>query len=177
MPYVVKVSNSPKKKKDKSKDSLIKSIIQANSLNGYLFSQRDININFVKFQKKAFLLVVTYKELYLNNGETAYEAFAREKIDDAYSNTPSEAKIPSSNTFFLDATDFDHLMSLSENKQLKISDDSLLISRKSHLFYFSGDGKRVTIPDSKNLDCFRKDVYQIIKRMVQKYWFKNSCLE
>ncbi len=89
-----------------TKDSVIKAIEQAHDVLRKMHNSGD------EVKCRNFLLVVTFKELYLGNGETFYNSIAKQKIDsiyDKYSETPC---IPVENIYFIAINDFDLFMEM-----------------------------------------------------------------
>jgi hypothetical protein len=120
MPYLGKVSDNPDVIRGKIKNTAIKAIEQAYDLNSYLLSTT--NVELPQFKEQSFLLVVTYKELYLGNGEVIYESMAKKKIDEITKTIDQRAVIELSRIYFITIQDFDHLMSLEKNHGIKIED-------------------------------------------------------
>ncbi|MFA0628834.1 hypothetical protein AB4589_13575, partial [Vibrio sp. 10N.222.49.A3] len=81
-------------------------IKQANVLNDYL---RKNALKGVEFKRDNYLLVVTYKELYLGNGADFYHAVAKEAIDEITQNLDATAVIPLENMYFITLEEFDLL--------------------------------------------------------------------
>lgn len=75
MPYLGKISDNPKIIEGKVKSSVIKAIKQAYELNDFLLKSE--NKNLPTFKESSYLLVVTYKELYLGNGKSFYESIGK----------------------------------------------------------------------------------------------------
>lgn len=67
-----------------------------------------------------YLLVITYKELYLGNGTTYYEAIAKNKMDDIYAKY--EERIPPENMYFMTIHEFDILTDLLKKKILTLTE-------------------------------------------------------
>ncbi len=109
LPYLGKVSDNPKVILGKVKTSALKAIKQANVLNDYL---RKNALKGVEFKRDNYLLVVTYKELYLGNGTDFYEAVAKEAIDEITQSLDAKAVIPLENMYFITLEEFDLLCSV-----------------------------------------------------------------
>jgi hypothetical protein len=109
LPYLGKVSDNPKVILGKVKTSALKAIKQANVLNDYL---RKNNLKSVEFKRDNYLLVVTYKELYLGNGADFYEAVAKKAIDEITQDLDATAVIPLENMYFITLEEFDLLCSV-----------------------------------------------------------------
>ncbi len=119
MPYLGKVSDNPEIIFQKVKKNVVKAIQQAYELNDFLLTTD--NAKLPQFKEKSFLLVVTYKELYLGNGITVYESLAKEFINKIKENIASKAIIPLSHIYFITIEDFDLLMSLKKNYDISIT--------------------------------------------------------
>ncbi len=118
MPYLGKISDNPKVILDKIKKTAIKAIEQAYMLNNFLLNTN--NDALPSFKEKSYLLVVTYKELYLGNGEVIYESLAKKIIDDITRTIDKQAVIDLTHIYFITIQDFDCLMSLVKNHDTKI---------------------------------------------------------
>ena len=100
---------------DKTKPSILKSITQAHDVLKKM--QRDSlppKIN--------YLLVVTFKELYLSNGRTYYDIIAKDKMDEIYREYNSSPNIPPENMYFITVEDFDILCELARTNEMSITD-------------------------------------------------------
>jgi len=120
MPYLGKVSDNPDVILGKIKNTAIKAIEQAYDLNNHLLNATKAELP--QFKEQSFLLVVTYKELYLGNGEVIYESLAKKRIDEITKTIDQRAVIALSRIYFITIQDFDHLMSLAKNHGFKIED-------------------------------------------------------
>jgi len=118
MPYLGKVSDNPQVILGKVKNSAIKALEQASEFNNYLLNGG--NNNLPEFRKKSCLLVVTYKELYLGNGQLLYDTVAKEKIDNINSKINEKAKIDLKRVYFITIESFDLIMSLVKNHNMDI---------------------------------------------------------
>lgn len=101
-----KTTHSAEILKDRIKVSVLKAIEQAHGVNTRLLTAKS-NHPVVKRRTRNYLIVVTYKELYLGNGKTLYEAVARDKIDEIVSKFPVEARIPLENMYFITVDELD----------------------------------------------------------------------
>ena len=111
MPPLGKASSDPDLIADKVKGSAISAIEQAISLNEYLFSVEDPHGSLPKPANENFVLVVSYRELYLGNGKTFYEAIAKRRLDDIFKRYDTQALVPLSNIYFISVKDFEFLVS------------------------------------------------------------------
>jgi hypothetical protein len=120
MPYLGKVTDNPKIILDKVKSSAIKAIEQASAFNNYLLSNGDENLP--QFKMDSCLLVVTYKELYLGNGQLLYDTVAKDKIDSINEFINEKARIDLKRIYFITVDSFDLMMSLVKNHKFDIGD-------------------------------------------------------
>jgi hypothetical protein len=120
MPYLGKVTDNPKIILDRVKSSAIKAIEQASAFNNYIFLND--NENLPEFKMDSCLLVVTYKELYLGNGQLLYETVAKDKIDSINEFINEKARIDLKRIYFITVDNFDFMMSLVKNHELDIGD-------------------------------------------------------
>lgn len=120
MPYLGKVSDNPDVILGKVKNTAIKAIEQAFKLNEFLLKSNSEALP--KFKEKSYLLVVTYKELYLGNGEVVYEAVAQKQIDIIAKSVEPAAAIDLSRIYFITIEHFDYIMSLVKNHGIQIDD-------------------------------------------------------
>lgn len=120
MPYLGKVSDNPEVILGKIKNTAIKAIEQAYELNNFLLNASKEELP--SFKEKSYLLVVTYKELYIGNGDLVYESLAKKKIDEITNAFEERAIIDLSHIYFITIQDFDYLMSLFKNHDIRIED-------------------------------------------------------
>lgn len=120
MPYLGKVTDNPKIILDKVKSSAIKAFEQASAFNNHIFLND--NEALPKFKRNSCLLVVTYKELYLGNGQLLYDTVAKEKIDSINESIDEEARINLKRIYFITVESFDFMMSLVKNHKLDIGE-------------------------------------------------------
>lgn len=106
MTYQGKVTHSADILRNRTKDSILKAIEQAYETS-YRLSMTRSNNPVIQFRNKAFIVVITYREMYLGTGKTFYEAVAGEKINELQGKYPSEVHIPMENIYFLTIEDFD----------------------------------------------------------------------
>ncbi|MDG3419838.1 hypothetical protein P5E09_25125, partial [Vibrio parahaemolyticus] len=115
LPYLGKVSDDPKVILGKVKSSALKAIKQANSLNNHIYQH---GISSLDHKENNYLLVVTYKELYLGSGQTFYDSIAKEAIDEIYKGIFNDARIPLKNIYFISVESFDYLCSVIKRSDL-----------------------------------------------------------
>ena len=119
MPYLGKVSDDPEVILNKVKSSALKAIEQAFSVNEKLLEGDG---KLPDYQESSFVLVVTYKELYLGNGITFFESVARSSIEKIESNINSKACIPMSNIYFITVECFDLMCSIVKHSSMDLMD-------------------------------------------------------
>lgn len=109
MAYLGKVSHRPDIVSDKLKESAIKGIRQ-----GFDSARRLAEIGTVspifKSTRENYLLIVTYKELYLGSGSDMYEAIARPRLVDLLAEYDGTEWIPFRHIYFLTIDDLDRLV-------------------------------------------------------------------
>ena len=120
MPYQGKVSDNPEFILGKIKNTAFKAIEQAYELNARIIESD--NNSEIKYNKTSYLLVVTYKELYVGSGKALYHSMAKEKMDQLIEKTPSAAVIPPEHIYFITIDDFDALMMMAKQNGGGISD-------------------------------------------------------
>lgn len=111
MSYQGKTAFSSEVLKDRTKTSILKAIEQACEVNERLSK----NNGAINKTENNYLIVVTFKELYIGNGKTLYNAVAREKIDEI-KRRYKDNFIPIENMYFLTIDEFDIFL---ENIRLK----------------------------------------------------------
>jgi hypothetical protein len=119
LPYLGKVSDNPNVILGKVENSALKAIKQAYEVNNNLLACS--NDSLPKFKDNNYLLVVTYKELYLSNGSVFYESVASDKIDVLKSNIAKEAIIPMENIYFITLESFELLCSILKQHNLNVA--------------------------------------------------------
>lgn len=101
-----------------------------------------------------YLLIVTFKELYLGNGRDFYETMAKEKID-ALLADDGQFPIPLEHIYFITVDDLDHLANcvkegvvrFTELLRKAVSDDQVHSSKKFHFRqHLISLGKDIGIP-------------------------------
>ena len=68
-----------------------------------------------------FLLVVTYKDFYVGNGKTFYEAIGRERVDQIRAEYDA-SQLPYENMYFISVDDFDYLVRLVHDGQCGLAE-------------------------------------------------------
>ena len=97
------VSHIPNLIADKTKSSVIKGINQAFSTLEILKSHTEI----IDTNKTNYLLIVTYKDLNLGQGEDFYSIFAKDKLDTILKSYKTNTNLSVDNIFILSVDDFD----------------------------------------------------------------------
>ncbi|MDP2144790.1 MAG: hypothetical protein Q8J80_11770 [Gallionella sp.] len=106
MAYLGKVSHAPEVILGKVATSAIKGIEQGFQVVKRLSAQGLLNQTF-RASSENYLLIVTFKELYLGNGQDFYDMAAKNKID-SFVGSGSSPPIPLENIYFLTVDDLDH---------------------------------------------------------------------
>ncbi len=104
MAYQGKVAHLCEEVEDKTK-SILKAIKQANEVMANL-SSFTANDCVLRRTKNNYLIVVTYKDLYLGNGVTLYEGIAKASVDTIRAEY-SNGGIPLGNMYFLNIDEFE----------------------------------------------------------------------
>ncbi|MBN1967931.1 MAG: hypothetical protein JW870_01050 [Candidatus Delongbacteria bacterium] len=147
-----------------SKDKIIKAIEQAVDTNYAISKQKSAQIN---SKENNYLLIVTYKQLFLGNGLKYYNNVDNKKIDKIYSNYNSNTIIPLKNIYFITISEFDRLFEYVKlnNKNIGslldifIKDD---LEQKSTKFHFSQH------LNSLNIRQVPSFLYEEHKKLVEK---------
>lgn len=113
--------------KDRVKTSIIKAIEQSYDVLRRL-QTTDSSVPIIKHRNNNYLLVVTFKELYLGNGQIFFDAVAEEKILKLCENFKDSPQIPLENMYFITIDEFDYFVSLI--REGKITFDSGLSKAK-----------------------------------------------
>ena len=111
MAYEGKVTHLPEIVKDKVKTSIIKAIEQAFDVLRRLQITNSKN-PVIQHRKTNYLLVVTFKELYLMNGRNFYDAIAKDKLDEISEEYKGSPQIPLENMYFITVEEFDYLIEM-----------------------------------------------------------------
>jgi len=117
MAYQGKVTHLSEVVKDKTKNSAIKAIKQAHDVLKQL-ENIEISHPHLRRRSKNYLLVITFKELYLGNGQTFYESVAREKIDSIYQEYKAYTHIKLEDMYFITIDEFDIFSELVKTKKI-----------------------------------------------------------
>jgi len=101
--------------------AIIKAIQQAQETVGRL-SQSKNSHPFIRGASQNYLIVVTFKELYLGNGKTMYEGIAKATLDAIYAKCAGSPTIPLDNIYFLNIADFEMLSELVHERKLTFAE-------------------------------------------------------
>lgn len=106
MAYLGKVSHLADVVRGKTENSILKAIEQAHDV---MTRMQDIKTNNGRLQSRSqnYLIVVTFKELYVGNGRTFYEAIAKNKIDEIYARYAGKKTIDLENMYFFAVDEFE----------------------------------------------------------------------
>jgi hypothetical protein len=107
MHYMGQVSEDPRDVEKHIQTSVLKGIRQAYSL---LRRLNRMTSGPVRVMEETFLLIVTFKDLFLGNGSDIYNSIAKDDIDKIVSKCDETVWIPMNNIFVLSIEDFDYLM-------------------------------------------------------------------
>lgn len=116
-----KVSHISDVVKDKVENSIIKAIEQAHDVLNKL-SQANLENWEITPRDNNYLIVVTFKELYLGNGVNFYESIARDKIDEIYAKYDRQLKIALEDMYFITIEEFDLFCELVNKGKIGMSD-------------------------------------------------------
>lgn len=108
-----KTTHSTEILRHQTKNSILKAIKQAHDV---IRKVADHGINTIAASKHNYLLVVTFKELYLGSGTTYYEVIAKDKVDEIYEEYKDYSCIPPENIFFVTIDDLDMLADILKKK-------------------------------------------------------------
>ncbi len=113
------VGHKPEVILDKTKTSILKGIQQGTEVADKL---KDIpQIDGLQTGCENFLLVVTYKDCYVGNGKTFYEAIGRERVDEIRAGYDT-SQLPYENMYFISVDDFDYLVRLVHDGQCGLAE-------------------------------------------------------
>jgi hypothetical protein len=113
-----KTTHSTEILRHKTKSSILKAIKQSHDV---IKKLTDTSNSAIPSCKNNYLLVITFKELYLGNGTTYYEIIAKEKIDKIYDEYKNYPRIPPENMYFITIGDLDILTDILKKKRFTLS--------------------------------------------------------
>lgn len=120
MAYLGKVSHIPEVILGKVETSALKGIEQGFQIVERLSAQGSLNQTF-QAASENYLLVVTFKELYLGNGQDFYDMAAKNKID-ALVGGGNSPPIPLENIYFITIDDLDHFANCVNKGEVRFID-------------------------------------------------------
>ena len=178
MAYQGKVTHLPEIVRDRVKTSIIKAIEQAFDVLRRLEITNSNNLT-IRNRNINYLLVVTFKELYLGNGRNLYDAIARDKLDEISEKYRGSPQIPLENMYFITVEEFDYLIEMirSGNTSFEVAlakakeSDSDMRSRKFdfslHLRSWDNDLKAPQYIQDEQERIFHK-IEQILREQGHK---------
>ncbi len=128
---------------DKTETSVVKGIQQGTVVADKLKSIPQIDG--LQTGRENFLLVVTYKDFYIGNGETFYETIGKKKVDEVRSGYDA-SQLPNKNMYFISVDDFDYLVRLVRDgqcglakaiKAIRNADQDPNLDKRTFLFRYS----------------------------------------
>jgi hypothetical protein len=152
MGYLGMVGHRPEVIQDKTKSSIIKGIVQGYDMARRLSNTQRIG-GFSIGTKDNYLLVITFKDLYVGNGQDFYKYIAEEKLDEIVKEYGGKCWIPFENMYFLsiDGLDLfaqcikDGKVGLTEGLRRAVEADKNSSTKKfvfrQHVFEICPDGK------------------------------------
>ncbi|MEW6142914.1 MAG: hypothetical protein AB1597_07170 [Chloroflexota bacterium] len=137
MSYLGMVGHQPEVIKDKTGNSIIKGIEQALGTASRLEGINEIAGVPIRNGNK-YLIVVTFKDMFVGNGIDFYEYVAKETLDRIVSRYAGAAPIPFGHMYFVSVDDFDMMVSaivsgatdLTRLLQQAVADDALAATKK-----------------------------------------------
>ncbi|BCY17687.1 hypothetical protein hrd7_15360 [Leptolinea sp. HRD-7] len=118
---IVKVNPKNKPLQHELQDSVIKGVIQGFSLANSIKQAQD-NLNILN-RTNFFLMVVTYKDLYLGPGDIAWEEFIEESVAPILAERQIDSNlIPHEQIIFLSIEEFDQLIGILWQKSASITE-------------------------------------------------------
>lgn len=155
MSYLGKVSHLADVVRGKTENSILKAIAQAHSVLARMHDMK-VNNDCLKNRNSNYLIVVTYKELYVGNGRSFYEAIGKNKIDEIYAQHSGKPAIPLENMYFFSVEEFDIFAEAIHNKQIGLvegiekakADDTTPVTMKFEFSqHISSWGLRIKEPE------------------------------
>ncbi len=116
-----KVTHLPNIVSDKSESSIIKAIEQSYELAAKLPVGTKIE-DHVIISESRYLIVVTYSEFYVGNGEDFYSHIDHQRIDEIVANSGGQRFIPYEHMYFLSIEDFEFLLEYIRQSKRALSD-------------------------------------------------------
>lgn len=103
--------------KDRVKTSIIKAIEQSFDVLRRL-RNADSSNPIVKHRNNNYLVVVTFKELYLGNGQNLFDAIAKDKLQKLIEKYKDSPQIPLENMYFITIDEFDYFVQLIKDGKI-----------------------------------------------------------
>ena len=113
-----KTTHSTEILRNKTKQSILKAIKQAHDV---IKKLADSSNSLIPSSQNNYLLVITFKDLYLGNGTNYYEVIAKDKIEEIYDEYKSYPCIPPENMYFITIDDLDILTDIIRQKSYTLS--------------------------------------------------------
>lgn len=113
-----KTTHSAEILRHKTKISILKAIKQSHDV---IKKIADSNNCAIHSSLNNYLLVITFKDLYLGNGVNYYEVIAKDKIDEVYDEYKGYPCIPPENMYFITIDDLDILTDILKQKKITLS--------------------------------------------------------
>lgn len=104
---------------DKTKQSILKAIKQSHDIIKKVADSSNCGIT---SSMNNYLLVVTFKDLYLGNGSAYYEVIAKKKMDEIYDEYNKYPCIPPENMYFITVDELDILTDILKKKALTFTE-------------------------------------------------------
>jgi len=114
-----KTTHSTEILRNKTKISILKAIKQSHDVIKKLADNKNSSI---PSSSNNYLLVITFKDLYLGNGVNYYEIIAKEKIDEIYVEYNDHPCIPPENMYFISIDELDILADILNKNSLTLSE-------------------------------------------------------
>ena len=150
MPWKGMVARRPGTVINASKSSLVKGIEQAFDFASRLANLKSIGST-VLGTKDTYLLIVTFKDMFVGNGETFRKYIASKEIDRIIRDSGNKEWIPMSNIFFISVDELDLMLGYLANGSHTLSD--FLEHAKKH--------QSMSLP---KLYSFRNNIFEVCGR-------------
>ncbi|MDD3628099.1 MAG: hypothetical protein PHV06_12365, partial [bacterium] len=111
------------------KSSIFDGIEQGISIAKFIKENKKIN-NITFGNKENYLLIITYKELYVGTCNNFKTFFAKEKVESIYKQNPGSKYLPIENIFFLSIYDFDFLIQGLKEEKYKLHEILSIIRKR-----------------------------------------------
>lgn len=152
---------------DRAKDSVVRGIVQGmRAAEAFARAPQFSGRNWRR--ENNFLLLVTFKQLYLGTGKDFYEGAAREKLDRYFGGDPTQGCIPLEHIYIVSIDDFDVLaevvrggrITIGELLRWAVRDDANSRTKKFTLIqHISAHGGEVQVPE-----FLRREAHRIFDR-------------